>query len=149
MTDFYTRDAGNQGMKIPLVLPNGEESEDFLVIRSVDSDAFRMAESDAKREVMRAAQVDDIDERRRIAKENTLNMQVALVKEWSFDEPCTPENVRVFLVGAPQVADALDQLATKRALFIEKKSQNSKPTQSTKLNKRKPRKGQASAKAST
>lgn len=122
MKDFYTRDAGNRGTKVPLTLPDGTKSEDYLIVRSVDSDAFRDASADARRDVLKAAQVDDIDERRKMAKESMLNLQVALVKDWSFDEECTPEAVREFLIGAPQIADALDQLCSKRELFLEKKS---------------------------
>lgn len=122
MADFYTRDAGNQGTKVPLTLPNGKHTDQFLIVRSIDSDAFREASADARRDVIRAAQIDDLDERRKLARESTLNMQVSLVKAWSFDEECTPENVREFLIGAPHIADELDQLCAKRELFIEKKS---------------------------
>lgn len=122
MKDFYTRDAGNRGTKVPLTLPDGSETDQFLIVRSIDSDAFRDASADARRDVIRAAQIDDLDERRKLARESTLNMQVSLVKEWSFDEECTPEAVREFLIGAPHIADALDQLCSKRELFIEKKS---------------------------
>lgn len=122
MTDFYTRDAGNQGTKVPLKLPTGEKTEQFLIVRSIDSDAFREASADARREVIRAAQIDDLEERRKLARESTLNMQVSLVKDWSFDEECTPENVRKFLIGAPHIADTLDELCAKREMFVEKKS---------------------------
>lgn len=121
MKDFYTRDAGNRGTKVPLFLPDGKKTEQYLIVRSVDSDAFREASADARREVIRAAQVDDLDERRKMARESTLNLQVSLVKDWSFDEECTPEAVREFLIGAPHIADELDQLCSKRELFIEKK----------------------------
>lgn len=133
MSEFYTREAGNQGVKLPLTLPSGEKTDQFLVVRSIDSDAFREASADAKREVIRAAQVDDLQERRKMARESTLNMQVSLVKDWSFDEECTPENVRSFLIGAPHIADALDQMCSQRELFFEKKSDSSGNSQDTNL----------------
>lgn len=132
--DLNTRDSANEGIKIPLTMPDGSETDDFIVIRSIDSDAFRDAEIDGRRAVLRAAEIDDLDERRRLAKESTLNMQVALIKDWSFDEPCTEENIREFLTLAPHIADAIDQLATKRKLFVVKKSTNSDDSQEDKPN---------------
>lgn len=129
--DFNSRDAGNEGIKIPLLALNGKESNEFIIVRSVDSDAFREAEAEGRRDALKAAQVEDIAERRQMARESTLRMQVALVKDWSFDEPCTEENVREFLKGAPHISDAIDQLAAKRSLFLEKKSQSSSSLPST------------------
>lgn len=144
-----SRDNGNEGIKLPLTTVDGKDAGEYLIIRSVDSDAFREAEIDGKRDVLRAAQIDDMDERRRIAKESTLKMQTALVKAWSFDEPCDETNIREFLIGAPHIADAIDQLAAKRSLFIEKKSQSSKPSQRSKRTSTKSRKAQKSANENT
>jgi hypothetical protein len=45
-------------------------------------------------------------------------MHAALVKSWSFEEPCTPASVREFLKEAPQVADAVVAAADDHSRFF-------------------------------
>lgn len=145
MSRFYTRDGANEGTKIPLHHPDGSPSDDFLIIRSVDSDAFRDAESEAKRDILRSRGIDDIEERKTLASVAGMRMHVALIKDWSFDEECTEENIQIFLTGAPHIKDAIDQMASKRTLFVKKKSKPLKSSRSTKPSKRKPPKAQKQA----
>ena len=132
MKDFYTRKAGNEGTKVPLIGPDGKKTDDYLIIRSVDSDAFRDAEADAKRLAIDAAKIDDINERKQLAKKAELSMIVSLVADWSLDEEFNEDNLREFLTESPQIADAVNQIAAKRVFFIEKKSKPSKRSPSTK-----------------
>lgn len=149
MKEFFTRKSGNEGIKVPLYKPDGSKSDEYLLIRSVDSDAFREAEANAKRAAIMAAQIEDIEERKRIAARSTIDLQVSLVIGWSFKEEFTPENVREFLIESPQIADAIDQLASRRSMFVEKKSLSSSATQSTKPKKPRARKAPARQKVST
>lgn len=125
MGDFYTRERANEGIKLPLALPDGTETEHYLVIRGIDSDAFRTAEAEAKRKAMQLAALED-DTTRAVAMENERNVLVAsLVSGWSFESECTLESVREFLREAPQISDQIDQIATKRSLFFNGKSKSS------------------------
>ena len=45
MSAFFTRDRANEGIELPLYLPNGRKSEHWLRVLGVDSDAFRLAEA--------------------------------------------------------------------------------------------------------
>lgn len=57
-------------------------------------------------------------EREKALEEGTLEMRAALISEWSFDMPCTVENISNFLREAPQIADEVDKFASRRAFFF-------------------------------
>jgi len=124
MEQFYTRGASNDGVKLPLVTPTGEKTEHYIMIHGVDSDVFRIADSDSKRASMRIAALpeNERDEALRAAKRRLV---AALIFAWSFDQDPTAENVEAFLVEAPQVADTVDRVAGNRALFFALRSASS------------------------
>jgi hypothetical protein len=125
MEAFFTREKANEGIEIPLYLPDGTKTEHWLRIRGVDSDHFRLAEAESKREAMRVAMIEDPIERAKAIADAKLSLIAALVISWSFEEECTHENVKEFFRQAPQIADAVDQVASKRALFFGKGSSSS------------------------
>lgn len=121
MQEFFTRQIANEGIRLPLVLPDGSPSEHWLQVRGMDSDEFHTAEMIAKRE---AAMIADIpsDEERAVAVNDAQNTLIAaLIADWSFPTDCTKENVKNFLREAPQIADEVNRLAAKRSLFFKKK----------------------------
>lgn len=128
MEAFFTRERANEGVVIPLYSPDGTKTEHWLRIRGVDSDVFREAEANSKRDAFRVASIEDIVERGRAIKEAKLDLIASLVMEWSFDKECTFEAIKEFFRQAPQIADAVDQVASKRALFFEKRSSSSVST---------------------
>ena len=117
MADFFTREKANNGIKLPLVLPTGEPTEHWLIVRSSDSDEFKKAEALANRKLLQLAKEPTQQELVDLSLENRLDMLSVLVSGWSFDNPCTPENVRNFLQSAPQIADAVDKTAGNRRFF--------------------------------
>lgn len=125
MKEFFTRQAANEGVKLPLLLPDGSESEHWLMVRGVDSDAFRMAESKSKRKVIELAQITDQQERATQVREVELECIASLIAGWSFEEKLTTDNVVHFLREAPQIADAVNKFAVRRADFFGKKSTSS------------------------
>lgn len=128
MEAFFTRERANEGIEIPLYLPDGTRTEHWLRIRGVDSDHFRLAEAESKRDAMRVAMIEDPLERAKAIADAKLNLIAALVISWSFEKECTLENVKEFFRQAPQIADAVDQVASKRALFFAKRSSSSLST---------------------
>lgn len=128
MEAFFTRELANEGIEIPLYLPDGTKTEHWLRIRGVDSDHFRLAEAESKRDAMRVAMIEDPLERAKAIADAKLNLIAALVISWSFEKECTLENVKEFFRQAPQIADAVDQVASKRALFFAKRSSSSLST---------------------
>lgn len=116
MEEFYTRTKANEGVKLPLSTPDGKETDHWLMIRGVDSDAFREAEADAKRSLI---------QKKADPKEAMLSAVSALVSDWSFDKPCTQDAVKDFLREAPQIADSVDKVAGDRKLFFALRSSSS------------------------
>ncbi len=128
MEAFFTRERANEGIEIPLYLPDGTKTEHWLRIRGVDSDHFRLAEAESKRDAMHVAMIEDPIERAKAIADAKLNLIAALVISWSFEKECTLENIKEFFRQAPQIADAVDQVASKRALFFAKRSSSSLST---------------------
>lgn len=149
MQEFFTRQTANEGVELPLYLPDGSISEEKLTVRGVDSDAFREAEAHAKRKAVELAQIEDPRERARMVRETELACIAALVANWTFDQPCSRENVVNFLREAPQIADAVNRFAARRAEFYTKKSTNSANGPKVKSSSKKPQKGQKSSSETT
>lgn len=124
MSDFFTREAANEGIEIPLRLPTGVKTDHWIRIRGVDSDEFRLAETKAVRRNLSIAAMTDENERNKADAENRLELVSALVIAWSFPEECNAENVTNFLRNAPQIADQINTVAASRSRFFEQKSNN-------------------------
>lgn len=124
MESFFTREKANSGVEVPLYRPDGTKSEHSIRIRGVDSDVFRAAEAEARRKGMDIAMVSDQEERAKAIQEAKLRLVASLVISWSFEKECTLDNVMEFFRNAPQIADAVDQVASKRSLFFAKGSSN-------------------------
>jgi len=126
MEQFYTRDKANEGVTLPLSLPNGDMTEESLTILGIDSDDFKRANTEEQRKISTtleiAAKIDDDEERlafvtKREA-DSKLIILAALIKAWSFEEECTEENKINFLRNAPQIADAINSYAADRKRFF-------------------------------
>lgn len=131
MDAFFTRGKANEGLQLPLYLPNGQKSEHWVRILGVDSDAFREAEAESRRDAFRIAQIEDVAERARAIADSKRRLVASLVVAWSFDRACNVDEVDSFFKEAPQIMDAIDLAASKRALFFGAGSSSSRPTPST------------------
>jgi hypothetical protein len=129
-TLFHTRAPSNEGVRLDLVTPNGERTDHWLKVLGADSDAFRDAELLAKRDSIRVGGIKDEAERLAETRRLQVRLLSAVVVAWSFEHPCTREAVEEFLTEAPQVADSIDTLISKRALFFGKRSIDSSGTPS-------------------
>ena len=127
MEQFFTRDKANEGIKLPLFEPTGEPTDHYLIVRGVDSDEFRRSQARLNREVVK---VSDLDEKEREARFGVLQTELvaSLVSEWSFEDECTPESVKQFLLKAPQIQDAINVFAGRRSYFFAKRSSDSTST---------------------
>lgn len=131
MEAFFTREKASLGVKLPLYAPTGEKTEHWLRIRGIDSDEFRAAEADARRDAMRVAAIEDLEERRLAIQDAQRALIATLVIDWSFDQECVHDNVMKFFREAPQIQDAVDKAASRRALFFVNESSGSPPSQNT------------------
>ena len=109
---FFTRTKANKGVRIPLVLPTGEETGEWLQVASIQSDVYRKVSTEERRKAVEAAmQKEDYEF-------DEIGINSALVIDWSFDEECTRENVAAFLEEAPQIADKINQVAMDNKRFF-------------------------------
>jgi hypothetical protein len=131
MDEFFTRGKANEGVKLPLYRPDGTKSDHWVRIRGVDSDIFRTAEAESRRDAFRVAAIEDIKERGAAITASKRRLIASLVVEWSFDKPCDVDSVEEFFIEAPQIMDAIDIAASKRALFFANGSSSSQPSLST------------------
>lgn len=127
MTDmelFFTRQVANEGVELPLFLPGTTTpSGHWIRVRGIDSDEFRLAQDKSRREVAEIVQLPEPERsERRLAQQR--NLIASLVMDWSFSKPCTFENVVEFLKEAPQIEDAINQVAARRSLFFKNGSSN-------------------------
>lgn len=115
---FYTREKANKGVKVDLYLPSGGPTDHYLIVRGIDSDHFKAANAAAKKEVAKLTVKQDSTEEVQRLSEIRINIISSLIAGWSFDDECTPENVKNMLHKAPQIADKVDQFAGNREEFF-------------------------------
>jgi len=118
MGAFATREKANEGHTLPLYTATGELTAHWLRVRGIDSDTFR---AEKNKQTRRLSEIVELPEEERFAAvvDATLEMRAALVAGWSFDEPFNPEKVKEFLREAPQIADKIDEFASRRAFFFK------------------------------
>lgn len=124
---FHTRARANEGVRLPLYAPDGSPTEHWLQVRHVWSDAFQEANDVAVAEVSEAVLAAQGDHAKIAAakREAQIKLWAALVAAWSFDEPCTPENVAAWLREAPQIGRVLDKFAADSKRFFGNDSTSS------------------------
>jgi len=69
-----------------------------------------------------------------------LDVLCSTISAWSFDQECTPENIRKFLTEAPQIVGMIDKVAGSDARFFGKGSTSSSAGPKANLNSGKSRK---------
>lgn len=129
MEQFFTRERANEGVDLPLFLPDGTPTKHTIKIRGVDSDIFRQTEAESSRRVMESGL--DLKDQKKLVEtilEAKADVIAALVISWTFDTPCTVENVKKLFKEAPQIQEQVDRLASKRSLFFKVGSLNSTPS---------------------
>lgn len=133
--DFFIQDSQNEGIEVPLFRPDGTKSEHWLRLRGHFSDEFQKARralfASAKGEGQKKRNQQQLDE---LVDNKRIELTAALVKDWSFDMPCTKENVIDFLKKAPQIAALVDTLAGDQSLFMSRSGKSSKSGLSSKSN---------------
>ena len=141
MSEFFTAEAASEGVVLPLFRTDGTKSDHWIRIRGVDSQEFRIAETQAKQDARRIFRENMTDDQKILAAMDARAALAArLVIEWSFNEPCTLDKVVEFFKKAPQILDAIDKVAGDRTLFFALKQTASTDGLSQKSNSAKPRK---------
>ncbi len=117
---FFTRAKANEGIDMPLLLPDGTDSGETMHILGVDSDAFRKATVEKSREMTRILTLPE-DERHEAHDKANAVLLASLVTGWTLETPFTTENVVKLLLESRTVAEQVDSLAADRARFFAKR----------------------------
>lgn len=130
MEQFFTRQRASEGKKFPLTAPDGTKTEHWLLIRGVDSDEFQRAEHLARREALKVNEIESMEDKAVFQMETERKTIASLVADWSFDQPCTPDNVVKFFKEAPQIQEMVSLLSVRRSIFFAPTPQTSADGQS-------------------
>lgn len=121
MSAFNVSQKSNDGVKVPLTLPDGTETDEFLVLLGADSKVFLAARAVANRDAVELSKSKDAPAA--IAKkrdEINRRLVASLVVGWSFGDAPTESEVVGFFADAPQVQEMVDLFAGDRGNFFEK-----------------------------
>jgi hypothetical protein len=144
MEQFFTADDANDGEKLPLFAPDGKATDHWLLIRGIDSDAYRLAHTRVLQNARKMKATDDEEEIAKRTNEGLFDLAVSLVGGWSFEQECTRQNVADFLRKAPQVIEPINEFAGNRTLFFVRKRNALLNTVKDSSSSKSARKGQAS-----
>lgn len=124
-SDFFTRAKANEGERMPLSLPDGTPTDEWLLIRGVDSDEFRLAMDEFRRELLALAALKDEKDRADKTQAAQLKLNAALVSGWSFEAEFSDAALLEFLRESPYIAAEVDRFASDRRRFFGKRSTGS------------------------
>ena len=129
MTDFHTKKKAEAGIKLPLTKPCGEQTKEWIKIRSTLSESFRDANQNCHANAIIISSIKDDEERKAALDKAKLELLASLVCGWSFKQKATVENVIAFLDEAPQIAEEINKSSANLKLFFTPKPKNSTPSQ--------------------
>ncbi len=124
-SDFYTRAKANEGERMPLSLPDGTPTDEWLLIRGVDSDQFRVALDEFRRDLLAFASMKDETEKSDKTEQARLRLNAALIIGWSFDAEFSETALLEFLRESPYITAEVDRFASDRRRFFGKRSTGS------------------------
>lgn len=123
MDAFNVSKLSNEGVKLPLSLPDGTATAEYLVVCGADSTKFRNHRARADRDKVKLSKrtkEQDPAEMARLTAEIDRELVATLIVDWSFPEPCEKANVCKFLADSPQIQAQVDLFAGNRANFFAK-----------------------------
>ncbi|WP_313209324.1 hypothetical protein [Stutzerimonas nitrititolerans] len=125
-SDFFTRAKANEGERMPLSLPDGTATDEWLLIRGVDSDEFRHALDAFRRDLLTYASIKDEAEKAKKTEQARLRLNAALVIGWSFEAEFSEAALLEFLRESPYIAAEVDRFASDRRRFFGRRSTGSR-----------------------
>jgi len=122
LSDFYFKQKHESGTKMPILLPSGEDSGEWLQVRGPDCDesikhgraytlAYRQVARDLEELEAKCKEIEDFTEYNAVLSDRMigLNIELALgvVTGWSFDEEFSQESLLGLLEQYSGLADAV------------------------------------------
>lgn len=120
----YNLKSATQGntVKVPMVYPGQDVTEDFLMVRSRHAQEYRDADLQAQRKmsslIAAAGGIDKVDSS--LLEDVQMRAFCKLVESWSFDEPLTDDNLLEFFDSNPQMYDIVNVECARDTLFFAK-----------------------------
>jgi hypothetical protein len=121
LADFNTTDRAEEGVKLDLLLPNGEPSGEWVQVRSYLSPIAQKARYEAERKRAEKGDKLTFEDGQALEAES----RAALVKAWSFEDACTTDSVKAWLLTSQMVSQAIIVAATQDQRFFGKPSTDS------------------------
>lgn len=125
LSAFHTRDLANEGKKVPLYLPDGTKTEEYIVVRSRWSDQVQEANRVAAEKIKQFHLENPDDDLGDAIENGKQDVLVASVAGWSCEDEFTPEAVRELLIAAPQLASEIDKIGANDTRFFQNASSHS------------------------
>ena len=125
MGAFDVLTKSTEGVKLPLFLPDGTATDEYLLVLGSDCKRFKKALSKFQNDRVQLAnqlKKDKISKQRydSALEENESILIASLVVGWSFPEDCNENNVVMFFESSPQVQESVNVFAGERTNFFEK-----------------------------
>ena len=119
LSDFFTLGALEKGKKLPLTLPDGTETEHYLMVLGADAPAARKALLEATR-ILRDEGKEgmSVEEEAAISQRANLLYRSALAFDWSLPVPYSKEAIAELLLNNPGLSNDVERLASDRARFF-------------------------------
>jgi hypothetical protein len=140
---FLTRQQANEGIVMPLFTREGQATDKWIRIRGADSDEYRAQQADSLRRLAPLAEIKDEISRREAIELEKRKSIAALVMGWNLALDFTQEKILWLLQEAPQIADQIDRVSTRRAFFFRQRPWSSSTGQASSSGSNESRPGQA------
>lgn len=129
---FYTVPKSTEGVKLFLHLPDGQKTEEFLILRGIDSKEYKIATYKATREALEAINKHgdedgnlEPEKEIELIEEKEITRCCSLVVGWSFKKyEFNEENIKKFLSQSPDTINKILVFASDRSNFFTKPSSN-------------------------
>lgn len=124
---YFTRKRSNEGVKMPILSPAGKDEGEWFRVLGTESTVFKAAIVEKDRRLVEIAQL-TADQQEEAKAEMWTRLTAALVVGWSFDNPCTPEEVIELLNEDRDLATQVNTFVTDRGRFFGEESNSSVST---------------------
>jgi len=116
LSDFHSREKANAGRKMFLLLPDGTQTEEYLLVVNADSDVMAKAHAQFRDDAVANKQkgIPDPD----FIEKATHKLVASAVIGWSLDEPFDRSKIEEFLRESPQNYEGVDRLIYDRKHFF-------------------------------
>lgn len=123
---LFTRTVANEGTRMFVSLPDGTPTEEWILVLHEDSDKFSLARDMMMRTLSELSGLEG-EERVLKASQRRVQLTAAMVGDWSFETPCTPENIIKLLTESPTLREKIDKFGSDQRNFFKKSQTTSAP----------------------